>query len=88
MKIEILGPGCARCHATENNVRLALTQLNVSAEIDHIYDPKEFAKRGVLLTPAVIIDGVLMVSGKIPQVEDIKSWVSAKAKADSVQSET
>jgi hypothetical protein len=52
MKIEILGPGCARCHATEKNVSQALQALNMQAELVHIYDPKEYAKRGVLFTPA------------------------------------
>jgi small redox-active disulfide protein 2 len=75
MKIEILGPGCARCHATERNVSQALQALNVQAELIHIYDPKEYAKRGVLFTPAVIIDGETKVSGKIPTVEEIKSWL-------------
>ena len=75
MKIEILGPGCARCQATEKNVQLALEQLKISAEVDHIYDTKEFAKRGVLFTPALIIDGVTKASGKIPSVDEIKNWI-------------
>ena len=74
MRIEILGPGCGRCHATERNVKLAVEQMHLSAEVDHIYDPKEFAKRGVLFTPAVMIDGVMKVSGKIPTVNEIKAW--------------
>lgn len=75
VKIEILGPGCARCHATEKNVELALKALSVEAEVVHIYDPKEYAKRGVLFTPAIVIDGVTKVSGKIPTVEEVKSWL-------------
>lgn len=76
MKIEILGPGCARCHTTEKNVAQAIEALNVQAEIVHIYDPKEYAKRGVLFTPAVVIDGETKVSGKIPTVEEVKRWLA------------
>ncbi len=76
MKIEILGPGCARCHATEKNVSLALNELSLQAEVVHVHDPKEYAKRGVLFTPAVVIDGETKASGKIPTVEEIKSWLA------------
>jgi len=79
MKIEILGPGCPRCHATEKNVEAALKALNMDAEIVHIYDPKEYAKRGVVLTPAVVVDGVTKMSGKIPTVEEVKRWFVERA---------
>lgn len=77
MKIEILGPGCPRCHATEKNVTVALKELNTEAEIVHIYDPREYAKKGVMFTPAVIIDGTMKVSGKIPTVQQVKNWLTA-----------
>jgi len=74
MKIEILGPGCPRCRATQENVRQALTELNLEADIVHISDPREFLRRGVLLTPGVIIDGELKVSGRVPEKREIKAW--------------
>ena len=75
MKIEILGPGCARCRATEENVRKALADLNLEAEVEHITDPVQFARRGVLLTPGVIVDGQVVSSGRVPSVEDVKGWL-------------
>jgi small redox-active disulfide protein 2 len=77
MKIEILGPGCSRCRTTEQNVRDALQQLHTEAVVDHVYDPREYARRGVLSTPAVLIDGVIRVSGKIPSVDELKTWIQA-----------
>lgn len=78
MKIEIVGPGCPRCIATEKNVKEAVKQLGIQAEIVKITDVKEFAKKGVMFTPAVIVDGQVKISGKIPTVDEIKEILSAK----------
>lgn len=75
VKIEILGPGCTRCRATEENVRKALAELKQEGEVEHITDPREFARRGVLLTPGVIIEGKVMCSGRVPEVNEIKKWL-------------
>ncbi len=72
MRIEILGMGCPKCQATEQNVRKAVAELGIDAEIRHVYDPKEFAKYGVLVTPAVVVDGQAKVSGHVPTVEELK----------------
>ncbi|MGB9715630.1 MAG: thioredoxin family protein [Thermodesulfovibrionales bacterium] len=76
MKIQVAGPGCPRCHETEKNVREACSQLNLDADIQHVYDIKEIAKLGVIFTPAVIIDGKIVTSGKIPSVEELKKILS------------
>jgi small redox-active disulfide protein 2 len=79
MKIEILGPGCPRCRATEDIVRRALGELNLEAQIEHIHDPREFARRQVLLTPGVVIDGEVKSSGRVPNLEEVKGWLAARA---------
>lgn len=81
MRIEILGPGCTRCRATEENVRKALAELKLEAEIDHIFDPVEISRRRVLLTPGVVLDGEVRSSGRVPSVEEIKAWLSSHAVA-------
>ncbi len=73
MKIEIVGPGCARCITTEKNVKEAVKQLGIQAEITKVTNVAEFAKKGVMFTPAVIVDGQVKISGKIPTVEEIKN---------------
>lgn len=75
MKIEIAGPGCPRCITTEKNVKEALKQLGKAADVEHIFDVREFSKRGVMFTPAVIIDGKIVTSGKIPTVDELKKLI-------------
>jgi small redox-active disulfide protein 2 len=77
MKIQVAGPGCPRCQKTEKNVREACSQLNLAADISHVFDMKEFIKLGVLFTPAVIVDDKIVVSGKLPTVEELKKILSA-----------
>lgn len=78
MKIEVVGPGCPRCKATEKNVNEAVKQLGIEAEVTHVSDIAEFAKKGVMFTPAVIVDGQVKVSGKIPAVDELKKILSSK----------
>lgn len=72
MRIEVLGTGCPKCKATEENVRKALAELGWQADVVHVYDVREIANRGVMFTPALAIDGEVKVSGHIPSVEEIK----------------
>jgi len=76
MKIEIVGPGCPRCKTTEKNVCEAIKQLGIQAEITKVTDAAEFAKKGVMFTPAVVVDGQVKISGKIPTVDEIKEVLS------------
>ncbi len=78
MKIIVAGPGCPRCIATENNVKKACEELGLDVEFTHVYDIKEFPKLGVMLTPAVIIDGEVVISGKVPTVEELKELLSKR----------
>lgn len=76
MKIQIAGPGCPRCRATEKNVMNACSELELAPDISHVYDVEEYAKLGVRITPAVIIDGKIAISGKVPTVEELKKLLS------------
>jgi small redox-active disulfide protein 2 len=82
MIIEVCGPGCPRCHTTKDNVVKALRELNLKegedAAVTEIKDPKMMATRGVMMTPAVIIDGVKVSEGKIPDIKEIKKWIEEK----------
>lgn len=77
MKIEVVGPGCARCVMTEKNVQEAVRQLGITAEIVKVTNVAEFARKGVMFTPGVIVDGQVKVSGKIPTVDELKKVLSA-----------
>ena len=72
MKIQIAGPGCPRCNTLEKNVIDACAELNLAADISHTYDVKEYAKLGVMITPSLIVDSKVVVSGKVATVEELK----------------
>ncbi|MCX5657980.1 MAG: thioredoxin family protein [Candidatus Omnitrophica bacterium] len=75
MKIEVLGPGCPKCANTEANVKNALLELKKEAKIVKVTDINTMIEKGVMQTPALIIDGKIIVQGKIPTVEQIKEWI-------------
>jgi small redox-active disulfide protein 2 len=76
MKIEILGTGCPKCSATMANTEKAVTEAGIQADIVKVEDLNEIASRGVMMIPALSIDGEIKVVGRIPTVEDIKEWLA------------
>ena len=78
MKIEILGMGCATCNKLEDTVRLAISEMGIDAQIDHVKDIKKIMTYGVMTTPALVIDGVVKAAGKIPSLADIKQMIAGK----------
>jgi len=82
MMIEVCGPGCPRCHQTKENVIKALKELGLKegedAMVGEIKDLKMMAARGVMLTPAVLIDGEKMCAGRIPELKEITGWLQEK----------
>ena len=82
MIIEVCGPGCPRCQATEKNTIQALKELGMKlgedAMVTEIKDVKQISARGVIITPAVIIDGVKVCEGRIPNAEEIKKWIEER----------
>ncbi len=81
MKIQVAGPGCPRCQMTEKNVFNACAALNLAADISHVTDRKQIQDLGVWTTPAVIVDGKILVSGRIPSVEELKKILSEAGQA-------
>ena len=77
MKIEVLGTGCPKCQSTEQNVSKALAEINVQAEVVKVTEINDILARGVMFTPALAIDGKVVLQGKIPTVEQIKQLVKA-----------
>ncbi|MEG4108980.1 thioredoxin family protein [Microcoleus sp. S13_C5] len=72
IEIEILGSGCKKCQQLEANAKEAVANLNLTAEILHITDPIEIAKRGVMSTPAMTINGKLVSKGHVISPEQIQ----------------
>jgi small redox-active disulfide protein 2 len=75
MRIEVLGTGCPKCKATVVNAQKAVAELGIQAEVVKVEDLMEIASRGVMMTPAVVIDGQIKAVGKVPTVAEIKKWL-------------
>jgi small redox-active disulfide protein 2 len=71
-KIEVLGTGCKKCQQLEANTKTALANLSLDAEVLHITDPIEIAKRGILSTPALVINGKVVAKGKVMTPQEIQ----------------
>jgi len=76
VEIEVLGAGCPKCEALAANVEKAIGALGVDAKVVKVTDIVRIAERGVLLTPALALDGEVVSSGKVASVEEIKTLLS------------
>ncbi|MBE0477497.1 TM0996/MTH895 family glutaredoxin-like protein [Candidatus Aerophobetes bacterium] len=75
MKVQVLGIGCAKCRKLEANAREAIEELGIEAEIEKVQDVREISKFGVMMTPALAIDGKIKCSGEIASPDKIKKWL-------------
>lgn len=71
MKIEVFGTGCAKCKTTKTIIKDVLEKHNFSAELLEVSKIDEIIERGIIMTPAVAIDGKIMVTGRIPSEDEI-----------------
>ncbi|AAM07289.1 TPA: thioredoxin family protein [Methanosarcina acetivorans] len=76
MRIEVLGSGCAKCNKTKELAEKAVKETGVDAEIVKVEDFDKILEYGVMVTPALVIDGDVKIAGKVPSVEDIKKWIT------------
>ncbi|MBK6988196.1 MAG: TM0996/MTH895 family glutaredoxin-like protein [Bacteroidetes bacterium] len=72
MNIKVLGPGCAKCKTTYNNVLEALKQAGIDADVTKIEDIEEMMKYNILTTPVLMIDDVVKVKGRVADINEIK----------------
>ncbi len=74
-KIQILGPGCPRCKKLAENTMNAAEELGIDYEIEKITDLNVITGFGVMMTPALVVDGEVKVAGKVPDVDEIKKML-------------
>lgn len=72
MKLQILGTGCAKCNALTMATEKAAQSLGVEYELEKVTDLNRIMSFGVMITPALVVDGKVKVSGKVPSVDDLK----------------
>ncbi len=78
MKIEVLGTGCMKCRRLAKNVEKAVSELGISADIVKVEDITAIMERDVMLTPALIVDGELKVSGRVADVAELKELLEGE----------
>jgi len=72
MEIKILGGGCANCRALEAMAEEAVAQLGIDATVEDVTDYAAIASYGVMRTPALVIDGAVVLSGRVPSREEVR----------------
>lgn len=82
MKIEILGTGCPKCKKLTELTEESVNELGVSAEIIKVTDINKIIDYGVMVTPALVIDGNIKVAGKMPSKQEISEWIKREKKND------
>jgi small redox-active disulfide protein 2 len=70
--IQVLGPGCAKCAKLKENADKAVQEMGIEASVEKIEDINVITGFGVMMTPALAIDGEVKIVGKVPPVEEIK----------------
>jgi small redox-active disulfide protein 2 len=75
-KIEVLGPGCAKCEKLYERVEAAVRELELECELEKITDIDRIVAAGVMMTPALVVDGDVAASGRLPSVDEIKTMLA------------
>ena len=72
MKIQILGTGCAKCQKLADTAKQAAEEMKLTFDLEKITKFDEIMKFGVMVTPALAVDGTVKIAGKVPSVEEVK----------------
>ena len=70
-KIQILGTGCPKCKTLMANAEAAVKALGIEAQIEKVAKIQDIMKFGVMMTPALVVDGQVKVAGRVPSVDDL-----------------
>lgn len=76
MRIQILGTGCPKCKKLTENAEAALREMGLDCTVEKVSDINEIMKFGVMMTPALAVDGQVKVVGKVPSPDDIKKMLA------------
>ena len=81
MKLQILGTGCAKCNALTMATEKAAQSLGLQYELEKVTDLKQIMAFGVMMTPALVVDGTVKVAGKVPNPNELKTMLQPAAGA-------
>jgi len=74
-KLQILGTGCAKCKKLAAQTEEAAKQMGIEYEIEKVTDINDIVEFGVMMTPALVVDGEVKIVGKVPSVEELKKLI-------------
>ena len=74
-KIQVLGPGCPKCRQLAENAQAAIDRYELDCEVEKVTDINEIMKFGVMMTPALAVDGQVKAVGKVPSPDEIKQMI-------------
>lgn len=74
--LQVLGPGCPKCQKLKENAEMAVKELGIEASVEKITDITQITGFGVMMTPALVVDGEVRVVGKVPSTEEIKHMLT------------
>ncbi len=77
MEIKVCGPGCASCTKAQKIVEAAVAAKGVAAQVVKVKDFQDIAALGILATPAVVIDGEVKCTGRVPKQAEVEAWLAA-----------
>ena len=76
MEIKVLGTGCPKCKALEKAANDAVAQSGADATVSKVEDIMQIMQFGVMTTPALVVDGKVVVKGRVPSVDEIKNFIT------------
>ena len=76
VKIEVLGTGCAKCKSLLKSVEKAIAESGIQAEVVKVSEITDIINYGVMTTPALVVDGKVKVTGRVPAVDEIKKMLN------------
>jgi small redox-active disulfide protein 2 len=75
MKIQVLGTGCTKCRKLKDNAAKAVADVGIDCEVESVTDLDDILSFDVMMTPALVIDGRVKVTGAVPPVAEIGDWI-------------
>jgi small redox-active disulfide protein 2 len=80
MKVQILGSSCAKCKTLEERVRQLVAKNQLPIEVEKVTDLQEMVKYGIMMTPGLVVDGVVKSVGSIPKDDQLLAWMKGTQK--------
>jgi len=75
MKIEIYGARCAKCKRMARHAEKAAKQLNIKAEVSKVEDIQKIMEKGIMMTPALVVDGKVLMSGRTSSLDEVRELI-------------